>query len=139
MTAQTGPESRGETAAVSLLLEPTPEAPSIARAGIIAFCDSHDLPSSAAATATLLVSEVVSNAVIHPDPESRTTIRLFAQIDDQRLRVEVIDGGHGFTPRPRDPRRLGSGHGLYLLEKTSSRWGVDRQGGTRVWFEVAVS
>lgn len=130
---------RDEAPIVSLLLEPTPQAPSLARAAITGFCDGHDVPDSAAAAAALLVSEVVTNAIVHPKPKSSTAIGLFAQIDQQRLRVEVTDAGDGFTPRPRDPAAIGSGFGLYLLEKTSDRWGVERDGGTTVWFELTVS
>ena len=53
------------------------------------------------------------------------------------MRVEVCDQGPGFElsePAP-DPARP-SGWGLYLVRELSDRWGIDRDGQTRVWFEL---
>jgi hypothetical protein len=52
------------------------------------------------------------------------------------VRVEVIDSGSGFAPEPRDPARATGGFGLFLVDTQAARWGVDREGGTRVWFEL---
>ena len=38
---------------------------------------------------------------------------------------------------PRVPdREYGGGYGLQLVDKIATRWGVNRTGGTHVWFEV---
>ena len=38
---------------------------------------------------------------------------------------------------PREPdRENGGGFGLHLVDKLATRWGVNRTGGTHVWFEV---
>ena len=38
---------------------------------------------------------------------------------------------------PREPdREHGGGFGLQLVDKIATRWGVNRTGGTQVWFEV---
>lgn len=87
----------------------------------------------------LLVSEVVTNAVRHAGMETGETIRLeIADGSEGRLRVEVSDGGSGFTPVKRDPdlERPG-GWGLYLVEELADRWGVETGGRTLVWFELA--
>jgi signal transduction histidine kinase len=88
-------------------------------------------------TVVLLVSEVVSNAVRHSSAPPEAGISLDTQVTDRAVRVAVTDGGRGFTPRPRDPDRLGEGYGLYLVAKAASAWGVDSEGGTTVWFELA--
>ena len=90
------------------------------------------------ATLTLLVSEVVTNAVTHPDVEPPASIRLAARIASGRIRVEVTDEGSGCTPEPRDPSQPDRGYGLYLLEQQASAWGVERQSGNTVWFELSV-
>jgi signal transduction histidine kinase len=82
-------------------------------------------------TVTLLVSELVSNAVRHA---SADFVDLKAQVTPAAVRVEVQDGGPGFMPKPL-PWEHGRPHGwgLYLVEELSDRWGVS---GARVWFEV---
>jgi anti-sigma regulatory factor (Ser/Thr protein kinase) len=118
-------------------LEGNPEAPSLARAAIAGFFEDREIDPSALSTLTLLVSELVSNAVVHssaaPSSEILLCVRLLEPSD---LRVEVTDQGAGFTPVARDPARIGGGYGLYLVDKQAERWGVDRKGGTRVWFEM---
>jgi len=87
--------------------------------------------------AQLLVSELVTNAIRHAGLEEQETIRLVVETDDRGMRVEVSDRGPGFEltePAP-DPSRP-SGWGLYLVRELSDRWGIDRDGGTRVWFEL---
>ena len=86
-------------------------------------------------TVVLLVSEVVTNAVLH----ARSDIRLDVQAGSDTVRVEVHDAS------PVEPRvhhfRLtsGTGRGLRMLEQLSRRWGVEpdaARGGKVVWFEV---
>ena len=82
--------------------------------------------------AKLLVSELVNNAVLH----GRGAITFRADLNQDRLLVEVIDEGSGFERevRERDDESFG-GRGLRLVEMESSRWGV-HEGTTHVWFEI---
>jgi len=87
--------------------------------------------------AQLLVSELVTNAIRHAGLDEADTIKLVVETGDRALRIEVCDTGRGFelsAPEP-DPARP-SGWGLYLVRELSDRWGVDRGGQTRVWFEL---
>lgn len=83
-------------------------------------------------TAKLLTSELVTNAVLHGQGQ----IVLRAQLDDDRVLVEVIDEGQGFEHevRHRDFEDL-HGRGLAIVETESSRWGI-HDGTTHVWFEL---
>jgi anti-sigma regulatory factor (Ser/Thr protein kinase) len=83
-------------------------------------------------TARLLVSELVTNAVVH----GRGEITLRATLDEDRLLVEVIDEGRGFerTVRQQDFASIG-GRGLAIVEAEASRWGI-HEGTTHVWFEL---
>ena len=54
------------------------------------------------------------------------------------IRIDINDHGAGFTPRVRDPADIGRGYGLFLVDHISSRWGVTDEGGTTVWFELAM-
>jgi anti-sigma regulatory factor (Ser/Thr protein kinase) len=122
---------------LELELDPTPEAPSVARAAIVGFCQDCAVSSSALATAMLLVSEVVTNAVIHPDVKPPAPIRMRGGVTPEVIRVEITDRGSGFTPQPRDPSRSHGGYGLYLLDKEALRWGVRQDEGNTLWFEVS--
>ena len=83
--------------------------------------------------ASLLVSELVTNAIVH----ARTDVELRLMADDRMLRAEVSDGNPTF-PSPRRPMGLaGTGRGLLLMDDLASRWGVSPTGaGKTVWFEL---
>ncbi|MDQ6805407.1 MAG: hypothetical protein M3065_10685 [Actinomycetota bacterium] len=59
-----------------------------------------------------------------------------ADVDEDRLHVEVIDEGRGFEREVRENggEDLG-GRGLRLVDSESSRWGL-HEGTTHVWFEI---
>ena len=88
--------------------------------------------------ARLLVSELVTNVVRHVSPaEGGDQIALTVERDDDHLRIEVCDKGGGFEPAPRaDQQDASSGWGLHILAQLAARWGVESDGGTRVWFEL---
>lgn len=139
MTLSTKASRERDPSTLELELERSVDAPSVARAAIVGFCQDSDSSPSTIATVMLLVSEIVTNAVIHPNVDPAAKVELFAQLRKEIIRVEVSDEGTGFTPRKRDPGQLGGGFGLYLLEKESARWGVESTPHTTVWFEVAIS
>jgi anti-sigma regulatory factor (Ser/Thr protein kinase) len=88
---------------------------------------------------SVLVSELVTNAVRHAHADERETIVVHVAVAPEVLRVEVCDQGPGFEPRAvAGPRRDGGGNGLRLLARMSSSWGVATDDGTCVWFERAV-
>jgi anti-sigma regulatory factor (Ser/Thr protein kinase) len=125
-----------DTPALQISLERNPQAPSLARAAITGFTEKSDISPESLATLTLLVSEVVSNAVVHSDAPASEIVLCAQQLDQGAIRVEVTDQGSGFTPAPRDPSQADAGYGLHLIELQATRWGVDQHGGTRVWFEI---
>ncbi|NUK86724.1 ATP-binding protein [Streptomyces lunaelactis] len=88
----------------------------------------------------LLVSEVVTNSVIHSrSPAVEVEIALTKAGD---LRVTVTDRPrtaripHVRSPEPTEP----GGRGLFIVSRCATRWRVepdDPQGRVAVWFEVA--
>jgi anti-anti-sigma factor len=94
-------------------------------------------------TATLLTSELVTNAVIHPAEGVTGDVGLRITAYGDRIRVEVTDAGSGFdpaSPPPAKPPEAG-GHGLVVVDGLSSRWGTARRlvNGVDVfcvWFEL---
>jgi anti-sigma regulatory factor (Ser/Thr protein kinase) len=81
-------------------------------------------------TAVLLISELVTNAVLHGTGE----IRLVIEIEDGDARFSVCDEGDG-TPVIREQPGPDGGWGLRLVGQLASRWGV-RPERTEVWFEL---
>jgi anti-sigma regulatory factor (Ser/Thr protein kinase) len=84
--------------------------------------------------AALLVSELVTNAIIH----AHTGVRLRVAMLDSTLRVEVGDGSsatpHLVDSQPADP----GGYGLPLVNTLANDWGYEQVDGDgkRVWFEL---
>jgi anti-sigma regulatory factor (Ser/Thr protein kinase) len=85
-------------------------------------------------TARLLVSELVTNGVVHG---GGSALEVAVHIGDPGLRVEVTDFGGGFLGQPRSAGLDHTGGwGLFLVQRLSDRWGIERDGSTRVWFEL---
>jgi anti-sigma regulatory factor (Ser/Thr protein kinase) len=127
-------------AALKLELKRDVRAPSIARAAASGRCDGLELCPSLCQMLVLLVSEVVSNAVLYSSAPSDLPIVLTTTVTEDTIRVTVTDTGRGFTPDPCKPEvTQHGGYGLYILDQAASRWGVDRVGGTRVWFELSTT
>jgi anti-sigma regulatory factor (Ser/Thr protein kinase) len=84
----------------------------------------------------LLVSELVTNAVVHAKAEA---IWLSVACKARKaIRVEITAPGPLWEP-PAEPRPgpLG-GFGFFFVDQLAQDWGVAREDGeTRVWFEVA--
>jgi anti-sigma regulatory factor (Ser/Thr protein kinase) len=80
----------------------------------------------------LLVSEVVTNAVLH----AQSAVEISVGAANGRIRVEVADTSP-VTPERR-PSGATGGYGLYLLDTMAAAWGVEQHGhGKTVWFEIA--
>jgi anti-sigma regulatory factor (Ser/Thr protein kinase) len=83
--------------------------------------------------AQVLVSELVTNAVLHAEPP----IELGIDLRGGRVRITVVDGSPTI-PEPQDPDQSAtSGRGLLLVDALSASWGwqlADR--GKCVWFEL---
>jgi PAS domain S-box-containing protein len=102
-------------------------------------------------TVELVVSEVVTNAVLH----AGTEVDLVVTADDLTVRVEVTDGSphlprarshDGLTntgPANTGPANTGlanTGRGLHLVDVLAHRWGVIVEPpGKKVWFEVSTA
>lgn len=82
----------------------------------------------------LLVSELVTNAVVHAD--SAGVLRLSEL--DAGVRVDVTDASTTPPTLPAVDLTAGSGRGLHLVDQLADAWGVDlRANGKAVWFELS--
>jgi PAS domain S-box-containing protein len=114
-----------------------PHPPSVAAARrhvreLLLAADRADLVDSC----TLLVSEVVTNALLH----AGTDIDLKAYLVGPGIRVEVGDGSPHLPSRRRYAATSGTGRGLQMLEALVDDWGVSRRpDGKTVWFVLAAA
>ena len=85
--------------------------------------------------AVLVVSELVTNAVLHAPGSAALTLDL--ALAAGVLRVALSDSNPA-PPRRRTPSRQDEGgRGIGILDTLASRWGVaDRPGGKALWFEI---
>ncbi len=85
--------------------------------------------------AALLVSELVTNAVIH----GHSDVALQLWRTGSGVRIEITDRDPGLVaPRRSDPEALG-GRGLLLVDTLARNWGVrPANPGKAVWFELGV-
>jgi anti-sigma regulatory factor (Ser/Thr protein kinase) len=89
--------------------------------------------SEVAEVAVLLVSELVSNAILH----AGTVLEVVVRVLPDRLGVEVHDQGGGQAVRRRYSAMSGTGRGLMLVEELARDWGtVVTESGKFVWFEL---
>lgn len=91
--------------------------------------------------ATLLTSELVTNAIQHTDsgaPGGTVTI-VVLQVRGGVL-VEVVDDGSAGTPVVKADLYSAEGHGLFMVQQLAAQWGYLREAsGTTVWFHLATA
>jgi anti-sigma regulatory factor (Ser/Thr protein kinase) len=92
-------------------------------------------PSELCEVAQLLVSELVTNAILHAGTELEVVVRVMAD----RVMVEVHDGGAGAATRRHYSATSGTGRGLVLVDELARDWGTVVTGrGKFVWFELGI-
>ena len=117
----------------------TPEQVSEARAFIARALAA--LPGVDSDAATLLTSELVTNAIQHTDsgaPGGTVTVVVIGVPGG--VLVEVVDDGSADTPTVKGDLFAAEGHGLFLVQALAAQWGYLRDpAGTTVWFHLTTS
>jgi anti-sigma regulatory factor (Ser/Thr protein kinase) len=129
-----GPESHAD---VELKLRKDVAAPAAARAAVSELVCGLDVTGAFRETLALLVSELVTNAVIHSSTPDGTDVIVTTRVNDEVVRVTVTDGGCGFSYQRPEPTGSPGGYGLRIVEEAADRWDINVGSGTRVWFELA--
>ena len=88
-------------------------------------------------SAVLMVSEMLTNVLVHTDGDALLVAEVTGEPGTRRLRAEVSDSSDDL-PHKRHPGELASsGRGLVLMELLAGAWGVDPRGdGKSIWFEL---
>jgi anti-sigma regulatory factor (Ser/Thr protein kinase) len=130
--ANDGNDGKQPAVTVEVEIPRSPQAPARARRAVDQLSTSID--ADLKGDVALLVSELVTNSVKH-GAAGDLKLHITAPTP-RRLRVEVVDQGFGFLPKPREEGRTEpGGWGLHLVEQLADRWGV-HEGSTHVWFEI---
>ncbi|MFI9250469.1 SpoIIE family protein phosphatase [Streptomyces sp. NPDC053069] len=88
-------------------------------------------------SAVLLVSEMVTNVLVHTDADALLLAEVTGDAAARRLRVQVTDAGDDLPHKRRPGELASSGRGLMLIELLADAWGVDPRGeGKSIWFEL---
>ncbi|MEU6096934.1 ATP-binding protein [Streptomyces sp. NPDC047079] len=116
-----------------------PRAVSAVRRRVRSVLTMLNLPADAAENVLLVVSELLTNALVHALPPATLRLTQVLVDGDCAVRVEVTDNGparpSGPPGRPVDPDE--HGRGLGIVTTLSARCGVHvRPGGTCRWAEV---
>jgi anti-sigma regulatory factor (Ser/Thr protein kinase) len=136
-----GAGSRQRTAILgSLTIPGRPEEVAAARAFVTGILPPGDKGVAVdPEAATLLTSELVTNAILHTRsgaPGGSVTI-VVVDVPDGVL-VEVIDDGSPGSPVVKGDLLATDGHGLFLVQQLTAQWGYLRDAaGTTVWFHLA--
>jgi anti-sigma regulatory factor (Ser/Thr protein kinase) len=92
------------------------------------------IDSATLQTARLLVSELVTNGILHGAGDQPLLVEI--ETGDFGLRINVTDSGQTFTLRRAAGPDESGGWGLFLVDELADRWGIVRNGNTCVWFEL---
>ena len=122
---------------MNLILTDRSGAAAAARRGLIE--GNGELPANVRDDVLLLVSELVSNAVLHAGAGPDRPLQVQLLRGPRWVIVTVSDEGSGFTwrPSPDGSGNASGGWGLFLVDQIADRWGVEcSSAGSRVWFEI---
>jgi anti-sigma regulatory factor (Ser/Thr protein kinase) len=135
----TGGTAGGTRATVlgSLTIPGRPEQVAAARVFVSRTLSSHQVGADGDA-ATLLTSEIVTNAIQHTKSGvDGGTVTIVVIRVPRGVLVEIIDGGSTATPVVKGDLYAAEGHGLFLVQHLAAQWGYLRDpAGTTVWFHL---
>lgn len=122
---------------ISIELAGTPKSVALARALVVDLLRRHGHQDVAdvADVASLLTSEIVTNAVVH----GSTSVRLHASLTEVRLRVEAVDESEQLPVTRTQWPDATDGRGLIIVASLATAWGYEpRATGKAVWFELGL-
>jgi anti-sigma regulatory factor (Ser/Thr protein kinase) len=118
-----------------VLLPYMPASVTTARWRLAADLREAGISGPAIGDASLVLSELLSNAILHARPLAGSTVRVAWSITEGRLEVRVRDGGGSTHPHAQHPPPAATGgRGLAIVDHLAQDWGVQSDGyQTTVW------
>ena len=135
-----GAQHEGEASRTQVIeLDGDPDAPARGRHAVTAVLDEWGCEPGSREDLLLVVSELVTNAVVHgAEPIRVTMVRA-----PERVRVEVTDGAAASSPHgnPRPPTDAETGRGLSVVTQLAVAWGwrASPGRGKTVWAELPLT
>jgi anti-sigma regulatory factor (Ser/Thr protein kinase) len=122
-----------------VLLPYMPASVATARWRLAADLREAGVSGTAIGDASLVMSELLSNAILHARPLAGSTVRVAWSITEGWLEVWVSDGGSSTRPRAQHPPPAAiGGRGLAIVDHLARDWGVQSDGHqTTVWAVLA--
>jgi anti-sigma regulatory factor (Ser/Thr protein kinase) len=122
---------------VSLVLPSDSTAPARAREAVRGIPELDPIRDDA----SLVVSELVTNAVKHSGATEGDRITLSVSVDGDRVKIQVHDPARtNLMPRLRTSRpQEAGGMGLRLVSRIARRWDTECRDGRIVWADLALS
>jgi anti-sigma regulatory factor (Ser/Thr protein kinase) len=123
-----------------LLLPFTASSVGVARRRLVSDLIGVDAWDTAICDATLVLSELLSNALRHAVPLPEAKISVAWRLDTDSVELSVRDGGGKTKPELGEPTQATTGgRGLRIVEKLSRCWGTSSdEDGTTVWAQVPI-
>ena len=123
-----------ESEAAEAVVPNRPDSTPAARAFLMRLLRGWGLEEGIINDASLLTTELVSNAVRHGDG----AVKLRVEVDNGVVEVRVHDDGvKPPSVNHADPSSLG-GRGLWIVEAVADQWGSDNDNpGKSVWFRLS--
>jgi anti-sigma regulatory factor (Ser/Thr protein kinase) len=120
----------------SLTIEGHPRQVAVTRAFVSRTLSASHLKVDSDA-ATLLTSEIVTNAIQHTKSGVEGTVTIVIISVPRGVLIEVIDDGSAEVPIVKGDLYAAEGHGLFLVQQLAAQWGYVRDpAGTTVWFHL---
>jgi anti-sigma regulatory factor (Ser/Thr protein kinase) len=121
LTATTGSLADQNEVVLELALPAALASAGDARSALRRYCAARQLPETVVADASLILSELVTNAVLH----ARTPLLVWAEYDAPDLTVAVQDGGSALPHLiPLDSGDREGGRGVAVIADLGADWGV---------------
>jgi anti-sigma regulatory factor (Ser/Thr protein kinase) len=115
-----------------LRLPPEPASAGAARRFIAAALEPYAIDID---VVSLLVSELVSNVVLH----AHTPLEVSVRLRDSHIRVSVADESPLIPAIKQYAPDAVTGRGLTMIDSAAERWGIDEiADGKAVWFEMSL-
>lgn len=114
-------------------IEPDERAPGRGRGFVTRVLGDHP---EVAADASLIVSELLTNAVVHNDPSEPITLEVGVEKERVRLLVST-EPGTQVQLKLRRPDAPG-GFGLSIVNALASEWGIKRSPRPSVWCDLSL-
>jgi anti-sigma regulatory factor (Ser/Thr protein kinase) len=113
----------------------SPRAPALARQALRAL--ARAVSPGRLADLQLIASELVANAVRHSGLTGESRVKMTVRQFADRLRIEVVDRGRGFSNHVAASSTEGS-FGLHVVDQLADQWGSESGAETRVWAELPI-